>query len=233
MKLVILLFVLMNIQLQASDVELVDHDNWVVTDISHFQLSRDEMYAQMNRKLIRNHDSICSNRAHVWAHDFKLKYQINTAKIFLFYTNLSSNGWWYHTANVINENSQFWVMDKGFPYMFNRPLLIQDWFVEFTKSNTCKEIKGHEKDLIGRIYNETSFPTKTPHGKFNCYYMLAPEGYWTPAQLADAFIKNKKNNELIAREVFTACLETITSPIGWMLRKGTRNCHDFAINDIP
>lgn len=127
---------------------------WSITDIAQKGFNKKSMFEKMNRTFVRLHDSICSNRAQIWACDFKRKYNIDTTKIFLFYT--SKNG----TYNRIT------------------------WPKQFTREERCKEIKLGENDLIEYIYRERVFPIKTYYGEYGCYYVIAPEGYWIPRGLA-------------------------------------------------
>ena len=198
----------------------------------------------MNRTVVRKEMSICSNRAQVWAYDYKRHHKIDTAKIFLFFTvkNSRFNGanWWYHVSPVVNEKSKLWVMDGGFPAKFNSPLLVDDWLKIFSRDQKCKEIRLGENDLIKNIYREKVFPTKTPYGEFGCYYIMAPAGYWTPNILAQHMLGYDQRGRpvrverdfITKEETYQACLETSTNPIEYALRVGHRICSSYLAKKI-
>lgn len=237
-KLLLVLGSLWSLSSLAQGISLPDF-RWEVTDISQKGLNKEEMFRTMNRTFVRLNDSICSNRAQVWAYDFKRHYQINTAKIFLFFT--SKNGtygnvtWWYHVTPAINERGKLYTMDAGFPSRVKSPLAIKDWLKEFTKEESCKEIRIGENELIEYIYKERVFPIKTSYGNYGCYYVVAPEGYWIPGGLAKNMLGYDENRrpvnysreELNQNEVYQACLEVSTSPIGWALGEGHRKCRGY------
>src|SRR5690606_35712136 len=121
---------LISFQTLAFDHELKDF-SWSVTDISRKNLSKETLFSRLDRNFINLKSSICSNRALMWAHDMKKNYNLDTAKVFLFYTKKEGQfrlkTWWYHVAPVINESGKLWVLDGGFPGMIDRPLSIQEW----------------------------------------------------------------------------------------------------------
>ena len=55
----------------AQEVTLSDFNNWKLTDIATKGYKKEALFSKMNRDLIKVGVSICSNRALVWAYDFK------------------------------------------------------------------------------------------------------------------------------------------------------------------
>src|SRR5690606_16235840 len=102
-----------------------------LTDISSKRLNRNDLFEGMDRDFVRLGQTICSNRAHMWAYDFKKKLGLDTGKIFIFYTKQKSSRslrtWWYHVAPVVNEKGKIWVMDAGFPSFIDSPMQVFDW----------------------------------------------------------------------------------------------------------
>jgi hypothetical protein len=237
MKILFMLIILLANLAHSQSIQLRDH-RWVLNDVEQLGQNKMELYQSMNRTLVKVHNSICSNRAQVWAYDFKRSHKIDSAKIFLFYTNNTPGVWWYHVSPVINEKNQIWVMDAGFPWMFKKPLTLNEWFKEFTKYESCREIRLGENELIEKIFKEQKFPTQTSYGSHNCYYALAPAGYWTPGQLAKGLLGYNEAGKPThffreapeKNEVFQACLETATSPIGYALGAGNKACRNFIEN---
>lgn len=225
----------------AQTVSLPDYD-YRVGDIGERGLKKELLFQRMNRSLVRSSDSICSNRAHVWAFDFE-KQDIKSAKVFLFFTPRTGAfdglSWWYHVAPVVNEQGKLWVMDAGFPtgqHVIGGPLEIAEWLRKFTgKTSVCKEMSNADEDLLALIFKASAFPERTSHGVFNCYYKLVPPGYWTPSQIAlNALGRDEhgvpvrfSRDEFETREVFQACKEASSSMVGWVLRSTERRCRSF------
>jgi len=221
----------------AQAVPLPDF-KYALTDIAAKGLKKETLFSRMNRDLIRTGDSICSNRAHVWAWDFQRHYELDTGKIFMFYTKKSGDlgriTWWYHVAPVIAENGKTWVMDAGFSRVTS-PLTPADWLKTFAKSTNCKELKASETDLIELIFDGQTFPETTSYGRYDCYYKLAPAGYWTPEMLAKGILGRDdegrpiqfSRDEIDEDEVYSACVEAVTSPIGRVLGNGGKRCRKY------
>ncbi|MFP5385873.1 MAG: protein-glutamine glutaminase family protein [Bacteriovoracia bacterium] len=224
----------LSLGIEAHTITLSDY-NYSVRDIREKNLTKEDVYQKMNRKLVRSKDSICSNRAHVWAWDFQVN-NIDSPKIFLFFTPKTGTfdgfSWWYHVSPLVNENGKLWVMDAGYPKKVQEPLSIKEWMKRFNgKDSVCKEIRSHHKDLIGFMAQETAFPEETEHGKYSCYYKITPPGYWTPAQIVRNLTGEEFSRDVMEEsEVMQACIETSTSPLGWLFRSTKEKCRDFISN---
>lgn len=230
MKLFISLF-LLSTSIFAQSITVPDY-NYVVRDIRERNLAKETIYQKMNRSLVRSKDSICSNRAHVWAWDFHIN-QIESPKIFLFFTKATGRfdgvTWWYHVSPLVNENGRLWVMDAGYPSKVSTPLSIKDWLKTFNgDKSVCKEIRSADTDLIQLMYSGNTFPEQTRHGKFNCYYRITPPGYWVPSQIAKNLLGTQFDRDAIDEdEVLSACIETSTTPFGYVLRRKKGQCRHF------
>lgn len=230
MKLFIALFFL-STSLFAQTVTVPEY-NYVVRDIRERNLSKESLYQKMNRSLVRSKDSICSNRAHVWGWDFHLN-NIESPKIFLFFTPSTGHfdgiTWWYHVSPLVNEDGKLWVMDAGYPRKVSSPLSIKDWMRTFAGVNSvCKEIKSTDTDLVQLMNSGNTFPEQTRHGKYNCYYKITPPGYWTPSQIANNILGNFNRDTIDENEVFSACIEAATTPLGYLFRKKGQCRHFLA-----
>lgn len=213
--------------------------NYVVRDVRERNLSKEFIYQEMNRVLVRSKDSICSNRAHVWGWDFHLN-GIESPKIFLFFTAATGRfdgvTWWYHVSPLINEGGKLWVMDAGYPSRVSKPLSVKDWLKTFNgEKSVCKKIESTDTELLQLMYRGNTFPENTRHGKYNCYYRITPPGYWVPSQIARNLLGKSENGESIQfdrdvineAEVFSACTETATTPIGYVLLRKRGQCRYF------
>ena len=223
----------------AQEVVLSDFNNWKMTDISTKGYKKETLFSKMNRDLIKVGASICSNRALVWAYDFKRNQNIDAGKLFLFYTKktgeVGQTTWWYHVTPVINEKGTVFAMDAGFPGSINAPLEPKDWLKKFTGSTNCKEIKAGDNDLIERMFDGYVFPQTTTHGTYDCYYSYTPGGFWTPATVAMGLLGVDETgkpvrhvrDEIEKDEVYAACVEAVTGPLGRALGGGKKRCAKY------
>lgn len=216
----------------AQNISLADH-NWSVTDITSRGLTKNTLFSAMDRNYIKLGSSICSNRALMWAYDFKRKYNLDTAKVFLFFTKETGDRgmktWWYHVAPVINEAGYPWVLDAGFPSLINGPLSLSEWFQKFAYTTQCKEIRVNETDLVEHILTAQTFPQYTRYGSNTCYYLIAPGGHWTPQIVANHLLGrvSQVRNNINVNEVYQACIEATTSRLGRIFDGGKKKCKRF------
>lgn len=237
MKLLSVLF-LFSLPAFAETIMLKDF-KYPVPDVAEKKLSKEVLFKDMNRSLVRVKDSICSNRAHVWSYEFQKK-EVVAPKIFLFFTaktgSFGGMSWWYHVSPMVNEGGKLWVMDAGFPKRFQGPVSVEAWLKDFNgPESTCKEILSDDMDLVKRMFKDESFPETTSHGKYNCYYKIAPPGYWIPSQLAknlsghdeDGAPVNFGRDVMEEGDVMQACIEASTNPLGWMVRSTRAKCRNF------
>jgi hypothetical protein len=232
------LFIFLIQNVSAQEVKLIDF-NYSLSDVSKAGQNSKKLFSEMDRKLIKVGESICSNRALVWNYDFKRHYNLKTGKIFLFYTkkngDVGLNNWWYHVAPVINEKGQLIVMDAGFPGMFREPLKISEWLERFAKTENCKEMRAHQSELIELIFSGRQFPRKTSYGMNDCYTIIVPAEYWTPSAVAKNLLGRDQEGNPIRYirddfdmdELYQACVEAVTSPLGRVLGSGQARCEKY------
>lgn len=238
MKLAIALL-LVSVSAFSADLKLKDYQ-WTVTDIASKGLKKEVLFSRMDREFVKPSKSICSNRALMWANNFKNEYNLNTAKIFLFYTKkkgeVSLKTWWYHVSPVVNENGNLWVMDAGFGSWINQPLTKEEWLFKFANSNNCKEINANETELVEMIFNGQVFPHQTSYGYYDCYYKFVPHTIWTPEVLAtnllgrdsDGRPARMERDEIDSNELYQACIEATTSSIGYAMGTNKKECKRYA-----
>jgi hypothetical protein len=222
----------------SQDLNLSDY-NWNIVDVKSKGLSKEILFTKMDRDFVNVKSSICSNRAHMWAHDFKRFYLLDTGKIFLFYTkkkgSASLRTWWYHVAPVVNEGGKIWVMDAGFPGFIRGPLTQNEWFSKFADSTNCKEIQAHEKDLIERMFSQQTFPHRTAYGYYDCYYRIVPHTMWTPGVVAENLLGvdsegrpvRTERPEIDMDELYQACIEATSTKIGFALGANKKKCKEL------
>lgn len=223
----------------AQNIGIKDFNNWQITDILKQGYEKERLFSDMNRDLIKIGDSICSNRAMVWVYDFKRFQNIDAAKIFMFYTKKKKGfgeiTWWYHVAPVINENGKLVVMDAGFPGFIDEPMTVPEWIKIFSQSTNCKEIQANESELVKKMFDGMIFPPTTKYGTYDCYYKITPAGYWTPSSVAMGLLGLNDKDEpvhynrdiLDSEEVYNACVEAVTSKLGWAMGAGKTKCKKY------
>lgn len=230
---------LLSLSAFAAEVKIKDY-NWDMTDVATRGLTKETLFSRMDRSFIKLKGSICSNRAHMWANDFKRDYDLDTGKIFMFFTKKEDTGlrlrtWWYHVSPVINENGQIWVMDAGFGSFIKSPLTIGDWLKKFAHTSDCKEITLDEPELVELIFREAAFPRTTQYGTYECYYKITPHPIWTPEVLARNLLGRDGSgrpvrvdrDEIDKNELYQACLEATSSKIGWALGSSKEKCKEY------
>lgn len=226
----------------SQDVKLKNFD-WKVTDIKSRGLNSNNLFAKLDRKFINLKSSICSNRAIMWNHELEGKYSIDTGKIFLFYTKSSGvneqslRGWWYHVAPVVSDAGVLTVLDAGFPGFIKEPMTTTAWMQKFSRKEKCKEIQPHETELLKEMFTGTLYPEVTSYGVNQCYYMITPSPYWTPATIATEILGHDENGRpaRISRdkindgELEFACMEATTNKVGRFLGAAAakEKCQEF------
>lgn len=202
----------------AQELQVPYYDGVFVADLAQQGTTKEKIFRKMQERLIKFDSSICANRAHMWSYDFQRFFQVESAKIFIFYTpktsRASGESWWYHVAPVVNEGGKFYAMDRAF---LDQPVTVDRWLQSFNGSlKDCYEIKNEDADLVKYMYSTMPFPEQTAHGKYKCYYKIAPVGIWFPIGIAfdllntdqkGAAINFTRNEQIPESEVLSACVE--------------------------
>lgn len=227
------------ISFKASAQVLPDYGH-TLTDVLTRRQTKDTLFSGLNRTLVKTGSSICSNRALIWTYDMKKSHDINAAKIFLFYTGkngeVGSKKWWYHVAPVINEGGQIWVIDGGFSGFIKRPMLITEWLMKFVDTPRCKMIQAQDNDLFERMFKGRMYPEYTPqHGQNDCYAVITPGQFWTPATVAMNALQQDADGTPIRfsrdqynmGELLQACKEAAAGRFGSFLGGKTKKCREY------
>lgn len=229
MKIIIFFSLLFSFSVSAQEIRL-ENFAWTLTDIAEKEITKEELFTRMDRDTIVT-KSICANRALMWLYEFKKDHDIDGGKIFLFYTGsrtrFSVRRWWYHVAPIINEKGTEYVMDAGFPGSIKGPVTVNGWVKNFVGNTNCHEIKTGDHDLAELMYQGQQFPKETFRGKYDCYYVKAPAGHWFPRSVADALLGKEVPEAISEQNVYSACLEASTDPLGGLLRLGKKKCKEF------
>jgi len=235
---------LLSFQVFASDSGLIKDFNYQLTDIAQRNLSKEELFSSMLRNGVDLEHAICANKAHVWGFDFENRYQIKTGKIFMFFGasiwENASQGWMYHVAPYIVENGQEWVMEASYPSEVSEPLSVNAWLENETdgriKASQCREIFAADTDLTQYFYERYNLP-ETRNGKPGavCYFRKVPGHYWYPTSIAYHDLKKDEDGNEIdydpksfdTDDVYSACVEIMTSKIGRFFGGGKGHCKRY------
>ncbi|MGE3611237.1 MAG: protein-glutamine glutaminase family protein [Bacteriovoracaceae bacterium] len=240
MKYLVLLAIVLSSNLAfSSDIDIKGF-NAKMTEISDKGLDPLKVFNSLNTDLVKTSSSICANRAHIWTYDLKRFNNVDSGKIFLFYTKkdrtgLSEKTWWYHVAPVVSYQSEPWVVDAGFPGWVKGPLRPNKWLEHFTGSETCKEIETYDQDLLRLMFKNRVYPKETIHGVHKCYYIVVPATYWWPAYIAQNLLGEDEKGEPInftretyeIDELYSACLEASAGAFGQWFGTGVKKCMEY------
>jgi hypothetical protein len=113
--------------------------------------------------------SQCYNRAHVWAYETKNRFNINTMKVFMFYTTKYIREynfpWWFHVAPLTLVSEDGGISEKVLdPYFAKNPLTLKDWTKLFIQNRpTCpvisqySDFQKNERDEYCYLYKSSMY----------------------------------------------------------------------------
>jgi len=224
----------------AQSVSLPAYRDYKLTDIVKKGLTKEKIFKDLDRTFVKINSSICSNRVLMWSWDMKRAYGIDTAKVFMFYTNktgeVGSKTWWYHVAPVVNQQGKLWVVDGGFPGKVDAAMSIPAWQKKFVGETTsCREIKAHETELIKRMFSRRVYPPTTEYGSHDCYHIVVPAGYWTPISVAQNLLGVNEHGRPVRfirdridrGELMAACVEASTTKLGRIFVDEQKQCTEY------
>ncbi|WPU64840.1 protein-glutamine glutaminase family protein [Peredibacter starrii] len=242
MKLISLI-ALMGLSISAFAQEIkLNPFQWTMTDVASRGLTKEALFKGMDTEFVKTNSSICSNRALMWANDFKRDHNLDTGKIFIFFTEKKNDDvkfkvWWYHVAPVINESGNIWVVDAGFQGRngINEPRTKEDWMKYFNQGQVCREIKPNETELIELMFSQQTYPKYTAYGNHPCYYMIVPHTIWTPNVLAQSLLGKDSSGKpvrverpaIVERELMEACVEAASGKIGRVFGSSKKKCEEY------
>lgn len=121
-------------------------------------------------------ESQCYNRAHIWSYEWRVKHNLYSSKIWVFFTRkflreYPSFEWWFHVAPMVYVNDGG-VKERAMDMKYNsRPMPIQKWADTF--------LKGKGPCLTVQKYSEhINYPYNG-----HCYFQKSSMYYYQPADL--------------------------------------------------
>jgi hypothetical protein len=155
----------------------------VVKNLDEAQRLLDSMDDRTKRR------SQCFNRAHGWAYDMWRNYNINSNKIFVFFTRRYIEEhrykWWFHVSpyvHVQTENGiEEIVLDRTFS---NKPQRVKEWTDYFVRKT---------KPVCARVDKYSNF--KNHQYAHDCYLILTSQYYRSPKELEKLEKEGKQIHE--------------------------------------
>lgn len=135
--------------------------------------------------------SQCFKRAHMWAYDMWSKLNIQSEKLFIFYTKryaiLEDFEWWFHVAPMVTAGGEEYVLDGTF---MEKPITVKEWKDHFIKSNkiTCPVIDTYQ-EFENNQWNRL------------CYLMKVPMYYFSPLNIENRDKKGQERNHWVLDEL--------------------------------
>lgn len=180
----------------------VDEKTW---DLNHFRYNQLREFAPTELQSLERAKDIfnnmlndgdkgrsqCFKRAHMWAFDMWSKLNINSEKIFIFYTKryaaLEDFEWWFHVAPVVNVAGEDYVMDGTF---MEKPITIKEWLTYFIRTDkiTCPLIDKYQ-DFEDHQWQRL------------CYHIKVPMYYFRPLDIENRDKNGAQRNHWVLEEL--------------------------------
>ena len=167
-----------------------DDPTFIPTNLSssdHAQRLMDEL------KFYRKSYAECFQRAHLWSFELRQMMNIQSQKVFLFftdrYTRRTGFDWWFHVAPFVLVNGTEMVLD---PYFFSKPVDMQTWTDYFMKNDTSC--------LVAKSYQDYEAHQQDQ----DCILRKVPMYYFTPSSVEERDKNNLVVSDWIESQVYLA-----------------------------
>jgi hypothetical protein len=163
--------------------------------------SMDWAHKYFNESRVNHKKSQCFNRAHIWSYEWKMKHNINSQKLFIFFSRkyIRENNfqWWFHVAPymhvVVGDKIKERVMDMKYTH---GPSTIRQWITSFKK---------HGPPVCLTVTAFTDYANYPESG--DCYLMRADMYTYWPLDLEQEELFGIKKRFWIEEEIKVAYLE--------------------------
>lgn len=156
--------------------------------------SLDQARDFFNDAKINKKESQCYNRAHVWAYDWRIKYNLYSTKVWIYFTRKYIREfdfeWWFHVAPMVHVITDNEVKERVMDIKYAKgPLSIKQWSNIFIRNFTDCPVVTNYTDQAN--YPESSY----------CYLMKSSMYYYQPVDLEMLELKGNQKNRWIEGEV--------------------------------
>lgn len=149
-------------------------------------------------------DSQCFNRAHIWAYEWRTRYNIYSSKVWIFfsqkYIRRHNFDWWFHIAPMTYIYDHKQMKEKVMDIKYTKePTDINVWKNIFIKDNS-------QCFFIDQYSDYADYPESA-----SCYIMKSSMYYYQPSDLEDFEITGKPKTRWVKREIQEAYNDTLTN----------------------
>lgn len=121
-------------------------------------------------------ESQCYNRAHVWVYDWRIKNNVYSSKVWIFFTRKYIREhkfeWWFHVAPVVHVFTENEVKRRVMDIKYSRgPLSINRWTDIFMRNSA-------KCPIVEKYSDQADYPESA-----SCFLMLTSMYYYQPVDL--------------------------------------------------
>ena len=164
--------------------------------------SLDQARAMFFEARTNQKESQCFNRAHVWAYDWRIKHQLYSSKVWLFFTRKYIRKfkfqWWFHVSPMVHVNINGEMKERIMDVKYARgPIKLKTW-----------------TDIFMRDYADCPVVEKyTDHANYpesgTCFVMKSSMYYYQPVDLEQRDLTGIEKSHWMEPEVKQAFLEAM------------------------
>lgn len=150
-----------------------------------------------------NHkESQCFNRAHVWAYDWRIKHQLYSSKVWLFFTRKYIRKfkfqWWFHVAPMAHVNINGEMKERVMDIKYARgPIKLKTWTDIFMRDYA-------DCPVVEKYSDHANFPESG-----TCFVMKSSMYYYQPVDLEQRDLTGIEKSHWMEPEVKQAFLEAM------------------------
>ena len=177
-------------------------DKSITTELPSVLSSMNLARKIFNYARYKDKESQCFNRAHIWSYEWKADNNVNTAKMFLFfsvkYIRENNFQWWFHVAPyvhvVIGTDIKERIMDKKYT---EGPSSVREWVGKFLADGTeCRTVNIFS-DFVN--YPESG----------DCYLMRSSMYTYWPLDLEMEELNGSMKKNWVPEEIHQAYIDAL------------------------
>lgn len=147
-------------------------------------------------------ESQCYNRAHAWSYDWRVKRNLYSSKVWLFFTKKFIRKykfeWWFHVAPMVHVNVDGEVKERVMDIKYAKgPIKLKSWTDIFMRDNSSCPV-------VEKYSDHANFPENG-----SCFVMKSSMYYYQPVDLEFLEIKGTEKTKWVEAEVKQAFLDAL------------------------
>ena len=222
-----------------SDPSFLKDFDYHLTDLKTFDEAQ-RVYDSLDSSTLENDFALqCGNRAHVWAWQMNKNFNINSGKLYLYYTPASFNYtgmlWGVHVVPYVIIDGKEYVMEKVREYalgpkgyflktnlLFSGPVLLSDWLQKLTGFSSCRDLSiSNPADRPIHEFFKDVWKIQTPE---NCILQKAPMNYVWPVMIHQKVFRGTNPPTLNRGSALESCRFVMK---GRKMKDRRKACEDF------